>query len=321
MTVDDLIPDDLNFADELMKSGHPADAVPIYRRWAEAHPDEDSHLFALAWALYDSGDTVQAIACFEQLLQKESSHQPFTGFAYDELVRIYREGENWEGLVSVCERTMAAQPEDIGIIQTLGEAYLSAGMAAKAVMVFDKLVKQEPDAPEHRCSLGDALLAEGDAISAEAEYKRAAEIDPLNEALFFSRLANGLFRSGHPERAKAAWEKCLAVRPDESLFWMGLGDCLVRLGEPVAAAEAYHRAADLRPEAAGSCWHRLGNLLSKEGFHSHAAEAFLKAIAVEPGNPLYLVRLAASHAAQGRNHLAEASLRQAQSLKFHTAGR
>lgn len=321
MTIDDLIPDDLNFADELMKSGRPADAVPIYRKWAEAHPDEDSHLFALAWALYDSGDAVQAIACFEQLLQKEISHQPFTGFAYDELVRIYRERKNWEGLVSVCERTMAAQPEDIGVIKTLGEAYLSAGMAAEAVRVFEKLVRQEPDAPAHRCSLGDAFLAEGDAIHAEAEYKRASEIDPLNEALFFSRLANGLFRSGHPERAKAAWEKCLAVRPDESLFWMGLGDCLVRLGEPVAAAEAYNRGVRLHPEAAGTCWHRLGSLLSKEGFHPHAAEAYLKAIALEPVNPLYLLRLAASYAAQGRNNLAKAALRQAHSLKSRTDGR
>ena len=321
MTADDFTPNDLNFADDLMKSGRPADAVPIYRKWAEAHPDEDSHLFTLAWALYDIGETTQAITCFEQLLQKEISRQPFTGFAFDELVRIYREGKNWEDLVSVCERTMAAQPEDTGIIQTLGEAYLSAGMAAEAVRVFEKLVEREPDAPAHRCSLGDALLAAGDSIRAEAEYKRAAEIDPLDEALFFSRLANGLFRSGHPERAKAAWEKCLSVRPDESLFWMGLGDCLVRLGEPVAAADAYNRVVDLLPEAAGSCWHRLGNLLAKEGFHPRAAEAFIKAIAAEPGNPLYILRLAASYAAQGRNNLAEAALRQAQSLKSQTAGR
>ena len=69
--------------------------------------------------------------------------------------------------------------------------------------------------------------------------------------------------------------------------------------EPAAAADAYKRAADIRPASAGSCWHRLGNLLTREGLHSRAAEAFAKAIAAEPGNPLYFLRLASSYAAQG----------------------
>jgi len=137
MTVDDPIPPDRNRADDLMKSGRPAEAVPIYRKWVEAHPDEDSHLLALAWALHDSRKTAEAAACFEQLFRKELSRKLFPGFAYDELVRIYREGKNGEALVSVCERAAAAQPEDIGILQTLGEAYLSAGRAAEAVRVFE----------------------------------------------------------------------------------------------------------------------------------------------------------------------------------------
>ena len=321
MTVDDPIPPDRNRADDLMKSGRPAEAVPIYRKWVEAHPDEDSHLLALAWALHDSRKTAEAAACFEQLFRKELSRKLFTGFAYDELVRIYREGKNGEALVSVCERAAAAQPEDIGILQTLGEAYLSAGRAAEAVRVFEKLTEREPDAPEHWCSLGEAWLTAGDCDRAEAAYNKAAEIDPAAEAAFFSRLADGLLRAGDPEMAKAAWEKCLAARSDEPLSWMGLGDCLVRLGEPAAAADAYDRAVDLQPAAAGNCWHRLGNLLTRKGIHSHAAEAFTKAVASEPENPLYLLRLAASYAAQGQNDLAAAALRRAEALKPSPAGR
>ncbi len=320
MTVDDPIPTDRNCADDLMKTGRPAEAVPIYRKWVEAHPDEDSHLLALAWALHDSGKTAEAAACFEQIFQKELSRKLFTGFAYDELVRIYREGKNGEALLSVCERAAAAQPEDIGILQTLGEAYLSAGRAVEAVRVFEKLAVREPDSPGHCCSLGDALLAAGDPVRAEAEYNRAAEIDPAAEAAFFSRLADGLLGAGDPERAKTAWEKCLAASSDEPLFWMGLGDCLVWLGEPATAADAYKRAADLRPAAAGSCWHRLGNLLTRKGLHSRAADAFAKAIAAEPGNPLYFLRLASSHAAQGRNDLAAAVLHRAKALKPSPAG-
>ncbi len=306
---------DRNRADDLMKSGCPAEAVHIYRGLVEARPDEDSHLLALAWALHDSGQTAEAAACFEQLFRKELARNLFSGFAYDELVRIYREGKNGEALVSVCERAAAAQPEDIGILQTLGEAYLSAGNAAQALRIFEKLVESEPDAPERRCSLGDALLSMGDFVRAKAEYNRAAEIDPAAETTFFSRLADGLLRAGDAEGAKAAWEKCLAARSDEPLFWMGLGDCLADLGEPVASEDAYSRAADLHLETAGSCWYRLGNLFTKKGLHAHAVEAFTKAIVIDPGNPLHLLRLAASHAASGQDGLAASVLRRLEALK------
>jgi len=70
MTADDPIPTDRNRADDLMKSGRPAEAVPIYRKGVEAHPDEDSHLLVLAQALFDSGKTAEAAVCFEQLFRK-----------------------------------------------------------------------------------------------------------------------------------------------------------------------------------------------------------------------------------------------------------
>jgi tetratricopeptide (TPR) repeat protein len=321
MTGDDPIPIDRNRADNLMKSGRPAEAVPIYRKLVDAQPDEDSHLLALAWALHDSGKREEAIAGFECIFRKELTRKPFTGFAYDELVRIYRDGKNGEALISVCERAAAAQPEDIGLIQTLGEAYLAVGKATEAVRVFERLTTIEADAPEHWCSLGEAWLAAGDWDRAEAGYNKAAEIDPAAAAAFFNRLADGLFRNGDPERAKEAWEKSLAARPADPFCWMGIGDCQIRLGKPDAALEAYGRAADLQPAPVGNCWHRLGNHLAKEGLHSHAAAAFTKAISSEPENPLYHLRLAAAFAAQGQNDLAAAALLRAEALKTSPAGR
>ena len=315
MTLDDPVPTDRNRADDLMKSGRFAEAVPIYRRLVDARPDEDSHRLALAWALHDSGKMEEAAACFEQLFRKELGRKLFTGFAYDELVRIYRGQKNGEALVSVCERAVAAQPEDVGLIRTLGEAHLAAGRTAEAARVFERLIGIEPDAPEHWCSLGEARLTAGDYERAEAAYNKAAEIDPTAETAFFSRLADGLLRAGYPERAKSVWERCLAARPDEPFFWMGFGDAMIRLGKPDAAGEAYLRAAELRPSAAGEVWNRLGNGFTKAGRHTRAAAAFANAIVAEPKNQLYPLRLAAAFAAQGQNYLAAAALRRAEALK------
>lgn len=319
MTTSDPIPTERNRADDLMKSGRPAEAAPIYRKLADERPDEESHLLALAWALHDGGQPEEAAACFERLFEKELGRKLFTGFAYDELVRIYREGKNGEALVSVCERAAEAQPEEIGLMRMLGEAYLAAERGADAVRVFERLVGIQPDGPEHWCSLGEAWLAAGDPDRAEAAFCRAAAIDPAAAALFFSRLADGLLRTGYPEQAKASWVRSLTAHAADPFCWMGIGDCEIRLGRPDAAAEAYGRAAELKPASAGDCWHRLGNQLAAEGLHCRAAEAFTKAVSSEPENPRYQLRLAAALAAQGLNDLAKATLDRARALQHSPA--
>jgi tetratricopeptide (TPR) repeat protein len=314
-------PADLSLADDLMTSGRPAEAVPIYRRWVEARPDEDSHLFALAWALRDSGNRPEAAACFERLFSRELARRLFTGFAFDELVRIYREEKNTQALVSVCERAAEAQPGDAGLLQTLGQAYLAAGNPEAAIGAFEKLVAIDRENPQHWCRLGEAQLAAGFPERAEDAYGRAAGIDPGSRADFFCRLAEGFDRAGYLERGLAAWKKSLASEPDAPLHLMGMGDCLVDLGNPDGAIEAYGRAAGLQLLAAGAIWHRLGNQLNRAGLHLRAAEAFGRAAAAEPQNPLHHLRLAASLTAAGQYGPAETALLRAKALAPSPADR
>jgi tetratricopeptide (TPR) repeat protein len=311
---DDLTLPDRNRADALLRAGRRSEAIAIYRLLTENFPEEDSNLLALAWALHDSGRLEEAAGCFERLFEKELARKPFTGFAYDELVRIYRAGENQDALVNVCQRAAAAQPDDIGLLCTLGEAYLAAGKADSALGVFEKLIRLEPDAPENWCALGSTRLALGDPNGAEEAYIRAAKIEPADAPVFFGRLAEGCIRAGYPEWARAALEQGLTLNPHEPLHWIALAEVLTRLRNPDAAVEACTRAASLRPETTGSCWHRLGNLFAKEGLHPQATDAFAKAVLAEPESPRYLLRLAASYAARGLEEPAADALRRAEAL-------
>jgi tetratricopeptide (TPR) repeat protein len=303
-----------DLADALIRMGRHTEAIRLYRKLVETFPEAESHLLALAWALHDSGNPGEAAACFERLFDKELARKFFTGFAYDELVRIYREEKNREGLISVCERAAAAQPEDTGLLKTLGDAYLAANRGADALRVFERLTALESDAPENWCALGNARLAVGHPGKAEAAYFRAAEIAPADASAFFSRLAASLLRAGYPEKAQAAIEHCLTLNPNEPLYLMDLGEVLIRKGQPVAAADAYARAASLNPAAAGGTWYRLGTLLAKEGFHPLATEAFAKAVAAEPENTRYLLGLAASYAVRGLTDLAGTALHRMETL-------
>jgi len=157
--------------------------------------------------------------------------------------------------------------------------------------------------------------------NADVAYLRAAEIEPTDAPVFFSRLAVGCLRAGHLEKARAVFARCLAARPAEPDFWIGLGDVLIRMGEPEAAVDTYGRAASLNPATAGSCYYRLGNLLTREGFHPLASEAFAKAVAAEPENPRFLLHLAASYAARDLVDLAAAALRRMETLTGSAFGK
>ena len=301
-------------ADKLSAAGHAAEAALLYKKLAEENPADDSPLLCLAWALNDSGERPKAVECFETLFQRELARRLIADFAFDELVRIYRDEENWEALLAVCRRAALAKPEDAGILQTLAEACLRAGYHTESIDIFRKLVKLDPDAPEAWGALGGALIASGNIEDGEAAGRRAAQIAPEAAVVYLDRLACALRQAGYPQKAIAVWKRCASLEPDNPVYAMAVGEgyvCLERLEEAFAA---FDRAAAIKPVAAGECWRRLGDLLQKSGNSGGAQEAYTRATAAEPQNALYLLRLASCLASQGKNDLASTILSRAKAL-------
>ncbi|HUH65352.1 MAG TPA: tetratricopeptide repeat protein [Syntrophales bacterium] len=302
-------------ADDLIRAKRYNDAIPLYEKLVELHPDEDSLLLSLAWAYHDSGRQGDAVACFERLLEIELKRDVFTGFAFDELVRIFKETGDHEQLVAVCERVAAAQPDDVALLNDLGHAYLMAGMPLASVEVFTKMTDMEPDASANYCNLGNALIQMRDFDGAESAYRKAVEIDPSETGSFYNKLANSYLDAGHYGMAERAFRRCLEFRPDETMYMCSLGDILVKMGRIDEAVDMYERATDTGRVQAGAYSNRLGNTLARENHHRAAIEAFEKAIAADPRNPFYYIHLADSYKAIGLTDRAEETLRRAESLK------
>ncbi len=302
-------------ADDLMKVKRYDDAIILYEKLVDMHPGEDSFLLSLAWAYHDTGRLDDAIECFEQLLSVELKREVFTGFAFDELVRLFRENGQYNRLVDVCEKVVAAQQDDIALLSDLGDAYLKAGRASEAVAVFERIVEVEPDASAAYCNLGNALVTTGDFDGAEEAYRKAVEIDPSEAGSFYNKLANVYLTAGHASRAEMAFRKCLEFRINEPMCYCSLGDVLIRLGKIDEAENAYDKAVDLNRASSAAYYNRFGNTLTMENYHLQAIEAFKKAIAADPKNPFYYIRLAESYTAIGLPDMAEKTHRQAESLK------
>jgi tetratricopeptide (TPR) repeat protein len=305
----------LKLAEGFIREKRYDDAILLYRKLVDMRPGEESFLLALAWAYHDGGMRKDAVVCFERLLGIELERNIFTGFAYDELVRIFKNEGDYERLVEICERVIAEQPDDIGFLGDLGDAYLKAGRAGKAVEIFEKLTKMEPDASMIFCNLGNALVAKGDFDGAEEAYQKAVEIDPLEAGTFYSRLASVYYEASHDEQAKKAFLRCIEYKNNEPAYHCSLGDILVRQGRLNDAVLAYERAIEMNRGDAGAYYNRFGNILAKADHHFQAIDIFKRAIAVDPRNPFYHLHLANAYAAVGLSDMAEKTYREAESLK------
>lgn len=303
-----------DLAEQLMEEKRYDEAIELYEKLHEMNPLDESIVMALAWAYRDNGRTADAIKALERLFEKELSRQTFTGFAFDELVRIFRSEGKFEELVNLCERAVAAQPDDVSLLVTLGDSCLKAGKTGRAIEVFEKLARMDPDAPSVFCALGDAYIASGDFTRGEGAYERAVALEPADAASFYYRMSNSYFGAEIFDRAEKAVRKSLAHSPYSPLYFCALGDILIKQGKFDEGVSSYDKAIDIDPHGAGVYCNRLGKAFAKDQHHEKAIAAFERAIHSDPKNPFYYLCLMDSCAEEGFDEKAREYYEKAKSL-------
>ena len=307
-----------DLADKYMREKRYEDAMALYKKLIENNPGEDSLVMSLAWAYRESGRIDDAIYCLEKLLKKELERKVFTGFAFDELVKIFKDEGKHDRLVDICERAVTAQSEDIDLLSALGDAYLRNGQTDKAVEIFEKITEMEPDSSMFFINFGDALISAGDFTGGEKAYDTAVTIDPSEAPLFYGKLGDTYLKAGQYEKSENAYRKSLRYEPEKSLYYCNLGDVLVKQGKLEDANAAYEDAVRIDPESEGTFYNRFGNTLAMEHHWLKAIDIFKKAISVDPHNLFYYLRLAECCVAEGFIEMAEEALQRAKMLGEET---
>lgn len=289
----------LDLADRLLRQGRYPEAIAGLEEIHGVHPEDESVLLRLAWAFWDSGDKERSVHYWEILLEKELQRKVFTGFAYDELVRIYKQEGAALKLVRLCERVAGVQPEDIGLQEELGKAYLLAGDNEKACAVFSRLTALEADNPAYYCRLGEALLAAQKIEAGEEAYRQAGLLDPEEADRYLFQAAGLCLTGGRLTTARRLMTECLTLAPQNSLYYCFMGDILVALKEPDQAFAEYEKACRYNRPFAAAYFNRLGNCLMKAELFAAAAKAFETALAFDESAPCR-GHLEAAYIASGR---------------------
>jgi tetratricopeptide (TPR) repeat protein len=305
---------EIDSVETFLRQGKYREAIVLCEEIHRAYPEEESVLLMLSWAYYDSGDTKQAVKKLNTLLGRELKRKVFTGFAFDELVRIYKQEKNFHKLVEICERAVAAQPEDVGLLAELGNAYLQSGQAKKACGIYEKLIGVENDNPVFYCRWGEALFAAGLIKESEKAYLRAGEIDPDQPDRYYFKIAVLFQLAGNHREAERLLNKCITADSANPLYYCSLGDSLVGLGQIPEALKAYETAVKYDNSGAGAYYNRFGHTLMKTNNFSQAVESFKSAIAHDPAQPYYL-SLAAAYKGMGLADQAEKILHEVNKIR------
>ncbi len=172
----------------------------------------------------------------------------------------------------------------------LAELHIEAGEPAQAKRYLLEVLQGEPGAAEVRTSLGAVLEAEGRIEEAEAEYRRAAELDP-NAAKARNHLGGLARRRGDAAAAERWYESAIEADP----YFMGAYNNLALVyqdrGEMDRAIDLYSRALVKSPNNA-VVLNNLASLYYGRNELDQAAALWRRAVRADPTYPSPLNNLA-----------------------------
>ncbi len=163
----------------------------------------------------------------------------------------------------------------------IGEALLSAGKAAGALVAFTRAAEGDPALLAARLGAASAHAAAGRTADAAAAMAGALRLAPQRHDLAL-RHAQLLRDAGQAEAARAALERAVARHPDHAEAWFSLGLLRQDFRQAMAATEAFGQACALRPD-----WHEaafnLGVAWQEAGDLERALDAHARALRLRPG--------------------------------------
>jgi Flp pilus assembly protein TadD len=197
-------------------------------------------------------------------------------------------------------------------------SFLRAGMANErtgnypgAVRIYQRGLAVEPDNVELLNSLGFSLFQQGNSKEAVVVLEKALALDPKHWKAH-NNIALASIDLGELEVAEAHFRESLAIKPQPAIL-NDLGFVLERQGLTEEAAEAYRKAIKLEPGLA-SAHYNLGSSLARSGKLADAEKHLRTALKADPKSAAAHQELAQVLVRLGREDEARREMEMAKAL-------
>jgi len=148
----------------------------LARRLADA-PDDRDLLFLQSLLLWDADQKAEALKSARLLLSSHPEDARTMNFLAYALLRT---GGNAAEALRLAQRALEKDPSSAEVLDTVGEALVASGDAARGVESLQEAARRLSHDPEVLMHLGDALKASGKSAQARDVWQRAAALLPLD---------------------------------------------------------------------------------------------------------------------------------------------
>ena len=163
----------------------------------------------------------------------------------------------------------------------LGKSLFETGDDAAAEQALRKGLELKPDMKGGHFFLGNICLRGERFSEAAAEYDQEANLTPDNDSVWYY-LGMAYTKAGEDDKATAALEKATTINPSRSDAYMLMADIYEKRKDRAKAEEMYQKVIALDPGNAARSFYNIGVHAWNESKEKEAAQAFRKAVEIDP---------------------------------------
>jgi tetratricopeptide (TPR) repeat protein len=201
--------------------------------------------------------------------------------ALNNLGSICRDRKDREGAVAMYRKVLALRPDFIESANNLGAVLVEMEDPEAGLKVLVDVIRARPNYAEAHCNIGNAFLALENFEKADLAFQNAIRLTPD-----YVEAYEGLARCAQEQRNLSSAEehanKALSIKARPATYSL-LGGIYSEQSFPEKAAEAYDKALEMNPELV-SAWLGKGHLLMEMGRMDAAEQSFQRALQLDPDN-------------------------------------
>ncbi len=256
----------------------------LSRRTGIAHvkgPAARAYSHYLQGLLFERRDNLErAIEEFRQAL----SLDPASAAVGIKLGTVYFKHGQFRHSVSVLEKVLRDDADNIQIRMLLGLIQTSLGNIPAAIEQYELIVEQAPDHVQSRLNLADLYLLQKKPGRTAAIYEYLIDRNITLPFVYFN-LSMLYSQSGRIEESIALLKQSIELEPKYLEAYLGLGLMHELREEPDKAESAYRAAIEIQQQTGAkslTAYFRLAQLLAGQGFYDKAEEQFRKVLEIAP---------------------------------------
>jgi tetratricopeptide (TPR) repeat protein len=222
----------------------------------------------------------QKLMTFQQLLTADKLSKE--AIYYRGNFALYALGES-DKAIDLYQRALKIDPDFVLARYDLAVTYRGLGEVDKAIAEYEKVLKINPQFPEALSNLGGQYFRKGDVKQAVAHFRRAVEVYP-NFIQALSNLGAALNKQGKSKEALPHLKKALSLDPEFAIAYFNLGNAHFGVGNLDEAETAFNTAIEKGIDFLSLHW-KLHEIHLKKGRRSQAIAELETILQMDPQHP------------------------------------